>query len=70
MQKLLDNNARQELTRQTIENLQAIYQKNLLLYEEGRINYTELQTAFMNWQVKLVELEALKLDHEYLKLVD
>lgn len=70
MQKLLDNKAKQELIKQTIENLQAIYQKNLLLYEEGRINYTELQTAFMNWQVKLVELEVLKLDHEYLKLVD
>ncbi|WP_300666594.1 hypothetical protein [Fluviicola sp.] len=70
IQKLLDNKAGQELVKQTIENLQMIYQKSLLLYEEGRINYTELDATFMEWQVKVVELEALKLDHECLKLVE
>lgn len=68
-QKLLDNKARQILVKQTAENLQTIYQKSFLLYEEGRVGYTELETAFMEWQMKVVELEALKLDYEWLTLI-
>ncbi|MNU81327.1 Outer membrane efflux protein [compost metagenome] len=70
IQKLLDNKARQELVKQTAENLQMIYQKSLLLYKEGRITYTELETALMECQMKVMELESLKLDHERLKLLE
>lgn len=68
-QKLLDNRARQELLKQTAGNLQTIYGKSVFLYQEGRITYTELETAFMEWQLKVVELEALKPEYELLKLL-
>lgn len=69
-QKLLDNKARQELFGQTAENLRGIYQKSMLLYQEGRLSYTDLETTLMEWQMKVVELEALKLDYELLKLME
>lgn len=68
-QKLLDNRARQELLKQTAGNLQTIYGKSVFLYREGRITYADLETAFMEWQLKVVELEALKPDYELLKLL-
>lgn len=69
IQKLLDNKARQQLLEQIAGNLQTIYRKSVFLYQEGRITYTELETAFMEWQLKVVELEALKPDYELLKLL-
>lgn len=68
-QKLVNNKARQELLKQIAGNLQTIYGKSVFLYQEGRITYTELETAFMEWQLKVVELEGIKLDYEWLKLL-
>lgn len=69
-QRLLSSRAKIEQTRQMAKNLQLIYNKCLLLYSEGRSTYIELETAFMEWQEKLIILEALKLDYEIIKLYE
>lgn len=70
VQKRLKNRAEQEQTKQIVINLQTIYDKTVLLYKEGRSTYTELETAFMEWQTKLVALESLKLDSALLVLYE
>jgi outer membrane protein len=67
-QKLLNIKAKQKQANQMAENLKLIYDKSLALYEEGRITYTEIETVFMEWQMKLLETETTKLDLELLKL--
>ena len=62
--------AEQDQTLQIANNLHTIYDKTVLLYQEGRTTYTELETAFMEWQTKLVALEALKLDNLLLMLYE
>lgn len=69
-QKLLNIKAKEKQTNQMAENLKLIYDKSLALYEEGRITYTEIETVFMEWQMKLLESETTKLDLELLKLYE
>jgi outer membrane protein TolC len=56
-------------TEQIVANLLTIYDKTLLLYSEGRISYTEVETVFMEWQTKITDLETLKLEFEKLSLL-
>ncbi len=49
-------------------NLQLIYDKTVLLYNEGRTTYTEVDKSFLDWQIILVEIESMKLDLVKLKL--
>ena len=69
-QKLLNNKAKQEQIVQAANNLQMIYSKSLLLYEAGRLAYTEIETALMDWQLKLSDYELLKIESEILKLYE
>lgn len=69
-QKQIKSKAEQEQTKQITNNLKMIYDKTVLLYQEGRATYTELETAFMDWQTKLVALESLKLDSVLLNLYE
>lgn len=69
-QKQIKSRAELEQAKLIASNLQTIYDKTVLLYKEGRSTYTELETAFMEWQTKLVALESLKLDNELLKLYE
>lgn len=69
-QKRIKNRSEQELTKQSADNFQVIYDKTFLLYSEGRATYIELETVFMDWQAKLVILEVLKLDYEIIKLYE
>jgi|GEM_PF-1715091 len=49
-------------------NLQLIYDKTVLLYNEGRTTYTEVEETFLAWQIKLVDLETMKLEIQRLLL--
>lgn len=69
-QKQLSNKAKQEQIKQTANNLQVIYTKSLLLYEAGRLTYTEMETALMDWQLKLNDYQLLKIESEILKLYE
>lgn len=69
-QKRLNLKAKQEQCRQMSDNLEIIYTKSLLLYQEGRLTYVEMETAFMEWQLKLTAYEILRFDLQLLKLVE
>ncbi len=69
-QKQINSKAEQEQTKQIANNLQTIYDKTVLLYQEGRTTYTELENAFMDWQTKLLTFESLKLDSVILNLYE
>lgn len=69
-QKLLNIKAKQNQASQMADNLKLIYDKSLALYKEGRLTYTEIETVFMDWQMKLLETETTKLDLELLKLYE
>lgn len=66
-QERLNLKAKLEQNKQQINNLEMIYTKSILLYREGRLTYPELEAALMEWQVKLVECERLKLDNQLLE---
>lgn len=68
-QQLVLKKAVIQQTTQIVANLQGIYDKTALLYQEGRVTYTEVETVFLDWQMKSVELETLKLELETLKLI-
>jgi outer membrane protein len=55
-------------TEQIVSNLQLIYDKSVLLYKDGRITYNEIENTFLDWQMRIVELETLKLEFEQLKM--
>lgn len=69
-QKQLSARAELEQGKRLAANLELIYTKSLLLYEAGRLTYTELETVLLEWQEKAVELEVLKLDCAVLFLVE
>lgn len=66
-QRQIKNRSDQELTKLSIENFHTIYDKTMLLYNEGQCTYIELETALIDWQTKLIDLELLKLDYILLK---
>ncbi|MNK00437.1 Outer membrane efflux protein [compost metagenome] len=69
-QKQLNAKAALELNKRLTANLEMIRTKSLLLYETGRLTYTELETVLLDWQQKQVETELLKLDYELLQLIE
>lgn len=56
-------------TGQIVQNLQLIYDKTFLLYQEGRSTYSDLELSFLEWQKKVTELETLKLEYQKMKLI-
>lgn len=69
-QKILNVTAKKIQIRQMADNLKLVYDRSLALYAEGRISYTEIETVFMEWQMKLLETEITNLDFELLKLYE
>lgn len=69
-QRQLSTKADLEQSRLLAANLELIYTKSLLLYEAGRLTYTELEAVLLEWQEKEVETEVLKLDYELAGLVE
>lgn len=69
-QKRLNQKAKLDQTKQIADNLQHIYNKSLLLYQAGRITYTEIEAALLEWQMKLIDYELIKMDHETLKIYE
>jgi outer membrane protein len=67
-QQLVTKKAELIQVEQIGKNLQLIYDKTVLLYNEGRTTYTEVDKSFLEWQMILVEIESMKLDLEKLKL--
>ena len=69
-QKRLNLRAKQEQDKQLSDNLEIIYHKSVLLYKEGRLTYPEIETAFMEWQQKLIAYETLQFDLQLLELFE
>ena len=61
-QEILAQKTQIILQEKSASNFEIIYNKSLLLYQEGRMSYMEIETAFLEWQVKMVEVETLKLN--------
>lgn len=68
-QLLLSKAAALEQSKLIVQNLETMYTKTVLLYQEGKISYLEVDTAFLEWQMKLVGLEMLAVEYEQLKLI-
>jgi outer membrane protein len=69
-QKRLNLKVKLEQCKQINYNLETIYEKSLLLYKEGRLTYPEIETAFMEWQQKIIAYETLQFDLQLLELFD
>ena len=69
-QKYINLRAEQELHKQLSDNLEMIYHKSLLLYEEGRLTYPEIEMALMEWQQQLEKQEMLYFDLKLLELFE
>lgn len=69
-QKILNVTAKKIQIGQMADNLKLVYDRSLALYTEGRISYAEIETVFMEWQMKLLETEITNLDFELLKLYE
>lgn len=69
-QRRLNLKVKLEQCKQISNNLEKIYEKSLLLYIEGRLTYPEIETAFMEWQQKLVTYETLQFDFQLPELFE
>lgn len=69
-QKRLNLKVKLEQCKQLNDNLGIIYEKSLLLYKEGRLTYPEIETAFMDWQQKIIAYETLQFDLQLLELFE
>jgi outer membrane protein len=50
-------------------NLRTIFEKSVLLYQEGKLSYREVETALIDWQIKQFEVESTIIQHAKLRLL-
>jgi outer membrane protein TolC len=50
-------------------NLRTIFEKSVLLYQEGKLSYREVETALIDWQIKQFEVESTIIQHTKLRLL-
>lgn len=67
-QKQLQVKGQIDYLKQVTANLKLIYETSVNLYREGRINYSDLELSFLEWQNKELELTTLELEYQTIKL--
>jgi outer membrane protein len=67
-QQLLFLNAQLLQQTEMSKNLQVIYDKMFLQYKEGKISYKDVETAFLDWQMRLVEVNVTSLSMSLIRL--
>lgn len=68
-QQIFYMTAELDLFKKVTLNLKVIYDKTLLMYQEGKITYKEVDTAFLEWQDKVLEIKKAELDLMLKKLL-